>query len=156
MLELAATRTDGAHPYFVPVEHTAVARERMGRDPLLLVEQTAVLETDPARAREVARAFATRYLALPNYANNLLRLGFDEADLAAGGSDRLLDAIVAMGDPAAVVRRVRGHLDAGADHVCVQLRAADPTDLSLEGYRELAAALGDLLAAAPGTGADRY
>jgi probable F420-dependent oxidoreductase len=145
MLELAAERTDGAHPYFVPVEHTAMARARIGPEPLLLVELTAVLDTDPDHARDVARAFATRYLALANYAENLRRLGYGDDDLAGGGSDRLLDAVVVQGDVDAIARRVRAHLDAGADHVCVQLRAPEATDLCLEGYQELAATLSDLM-----------
>lgn len=145
MLELAAARTDGAHPYFVPVEHTVMARERLGKEPLLVVEQAAVLDADPARARETARAFAARYVGNPNYANNLRRLGWGDDDLAGGGSDRLVDAVVVQGDAAAVAARVRAHLDAGADHVCLQLRAPDPADLCIDGYRELRAALGDLL-----------
>jgi len=143
MLELAAERTDGAHSYFVPVEHTAVARERLGAGTFLAVEQTAVLDTYPGRAREVARAFSARYLALPNYANNLRRLGWSEADVADGGSDGLIDAVVAQGSVEAVAARVRAHLDAGADHVCVQLRTADPRDVCLSGYRELTAALAE-------------
>jgi probable F420-dependent oxidoreductase len=146
MLELAAERTDGAHPYFVPVEHTAMARRVMGVGPLLLVEVTAVLDTDPVRARDTARAFAARYLALPNYAQNLLRLGYADGEVAGSGSDRLLDDVVVQGDVDAIVGRVRAHLDAGADHVCVQLRAPDPTELCLAGYRELAAGLAELLA----------
>jgi probable F420-dependent oxidoreductase len=145
MLELAAARTAGAHSYFVPVEHTAMARARMGPDPLLVVEQTAVLDTDRARASGTARAFAMRYLALDSYANNLRRLGWGDADLAGGGSDRLLEAVVVQGDAAAIAARVREHLDAGADHVCVQLRSPDPADLALEGYAELRDALGDVL-----------
>jgi probable F420-dependent oxidoreductase len=145
MLELAATRTAGAHPYFVPVEHTAMARARMGPEPLLVVEQTAVLDADRARARETARAFAARYLALDNYANNLRRLGWGDEDVAGGGSDRLLDAVVVQGDAAAIAARVREHLDAGADHVCVQLRTPDPADTAIEGYAELREALGDLV-----------
>jgi probable F420-dependent oxidoreductase len=145
MLELAATRTDGAHPYFVPVQHTAMARERIGPEPLLIVEQAAVLDLDLARARGTARAFAARYLAHENYANNLRRLGWSEEDVAGSGSDRLLDAVVVQGDVGAIVGRVREHLDAGADLVCVQLRAPDPGDLSLAGYGELRAALGDLV-----------
>jgi probable F420-dependent oxidoreductase len=150
MLDLAAAHADGAHPYFVPVEHTAMARERLGPDPLLIVEQAAVLDVDLARARETARAFAARYLALENYANNLRRLGWSEEDVAGAGSDRLLDAVVVQGDAEAIVARVREHLLAGADHVCVQLRAPDSGDLSLAGYGELRAALGDLLDV-PGT-----
>jgi len=145
MLELAAERTDGAHPYFVPVEHTAMARDRLGSDPVLAVEVAAVLDTDAERARETARAFATRYLAAPNYANNLRRLGWSDADLEDGGSDRLLDAVVVQGDAAAIAARVSEHLAAGADHVCVQLRAPDAADLSIEGYRELRAALADVM-----------
>lgn len=144
MLELAAQRTDGAHPYFVPVAHTALARDRLGREPLLLVEVTAVLDTDGARARDTARTFAERYLALPNYARNLSRLGYRDADLAGSGSDRLLDDVIVQGDAAAIAQRVREHLDAGADHVCVQLRAPDPRNLCVEGFAEVAVALGDL------------
>lgn len=144
MLELAAARTDGGHTYFVPVEHTAIARERLGEDAVLVVEQTAVLDPDPSRSRAVAREFAARYLALPNYANNLRRLGWADRDVSGGGSDRLIDAVIVRGDAAAVAGRVRDHLDAGADHVCVQLRAADPGDGCLTGYAELREALGDL------------
>jgi probable F420-dependent oxidoreductase len=141
MLELAAERTDGAHPYFVPVEHTVMARERLGSGPFLAVEQTAVIDADPARAREVAHRFARRYLALPNYANNLRRLGWSDADVDGDGSDRLVDAVIAQGSVDAVVARVRAHLDAGADHVCVQLRSGDPKDTCTAAYRELFAAL---------------
>ncbi len=144
MLDLAAERTEGAHPYFVPVEHTRFARDRLGPDPVLAVEVTAVLDTDRTRARGVARAFAGRYLGLENYANNLRRLGWSDDDLAAGGSDRLLDAVVPQGDAAAIARRVREHLDAGADHVCVQLRSADARDLALGAFAELRDALGDI------------
>jgi probable F420-dependent oxidoreductase len=145
MLELAAERTDGAHPYFVPVEHTALARRIMGPDALLLTEVTAVLDTDPERARRTASAFAERYLQSANYVANLKRLGYTDADVAGGGSDRLLDEVVPQGDVARIVAVVRAHLDAGADHVCVQLRAADPTDVGVAAYRELAAGLGELL-----------
>src|SRR5262245_4768335 len=92
MLELAAARADGAHPYFVPVEHTPIARERVGSETCLAVEQTAVLSTDPATARKIGRAFAKHYLALPNYANNLRRLGWADEDIANDGSDRMIDA----------------------------------------------------------------
>ena len=98
---------------------------------------------DPARARDTARTFATRYLALPNYARNLLRLGYPEEEVQGGGSDRLLDDVVVQGDVGAVAARVREHLDAGADHVCVQLRAPDPGDPCLDGYAQLAEALAD-------------
>jgi probable F420-dependent oxidoreductase len=141
MLELAATRADGAHPYFVPVEHTSVARAALGAEACLAVEQTAVLSTDPAEARRIGRAFARHYLALPNYANNLRRLGWSDDDIASDGTDRLLDAVVAWGDVDAIVARVKAHLDAGADHVCVQLRAESSADPSLTGYAELAAGL---------------
>ncbi len=152
MLELAAERADGAHPYFVPVEHTRMARDRLGPGPVLAVEMAAVIDTDAARALTVARAFGTRYLELENYANNLRRLGWGDDDLAGGGSDRLLDAVVPQGDAAAIAGRVREHLQAGADHVCVQLRATDPTDLCLEAYAELRYALADVIGA--GTGPD--
>ena len=145
MLELAAARTAGAHPYFVPVEHTAMARARLGPEPVLVVEQTAVLDVDATRARETARAFAGRYLALENYANNLRRLGWGDEDLVGGGSDQLLDAVVVQGDAAAIAGRVREHLDAGADHVCVQLRAPDPADPAVEAYAALRDALGELV-----------
>ena len=141
MLELAAERADGAHSYFVPVEHTPMARERLGPGPLLAVEQTAVIETDAETARGIGRGFAARYLDFPNYSNNLRRLGWSEDDLSDGGSDRLIDAVVALGDVPAVLARVRAHLDAGADHVCLQLRGASADDLCLDGYREVAAAL---------------
>jgi probable F420-dependent oxidoreductase len=141
MLELAAARADGAHPYFVPVEHTPMARRALGPEPCLAVEQTAVLSTDADAARQVGRAFARHYLALPNYANNLRRLGWSDEDIANDGSDRLIDAVIAWGDVDAIAARVRAHLDAGADHVCIQLRTDSSADPALDGYRELAAAL---------------
>ena len=120
MLELAATRTRGAHPYYVPPEHTAVAREVMGPDALLAPEQKVILETDATKAREIARANITGYLGLPNYANNLRRLGYTEEDITQC-SDRLVDAIVVWGDVETVRARVQAHHDAGADHVCLQV-----------------------------------
>jgi len=141
MLALAAERTAGAHPYFVPPEHTARAREILGPRPLLAPEQAVVLETDAATARAIARAHMQMYLGLPNYVNNLRRLGFADEDLASGGSNRLVDAIVAWGDVDAIVARVRAHLDAGADHVGVQLLDPDPRALPLAGWRTLAPAL---------------
>jgi probable F420-dependent oxidoreductase len=140
MLELARERSAGAHPYFVPPEHTRVARERLGPRPLLAPEQAVVLDPDPARARATARAHVARYLELPNYTNNLLRLGFEEADLRDGGSDRLVDAVVVQGDAAAIGRRVQEHRDAGADHVCLQVLVDDDA-MPREAWRELAAAL---------------
>jgi probable F420-dependent oxidoreductase len=141
MLELSAARADGAHPYFVPLEHTPIARERLGPEPCLAVEQTAVLSTDPAEARKVGRSFARHYLALPNYANNLRRLGWSDDDIANDGSDQLIDAVIAWGSADQIVARVKAHLDAGADHVCVQLRVASSSDPAVEGYRELASGL---------------
>ena len=125
MLGLARDHAAGAHPYFTTPEHTARAREILGPDRFLAPEQKLVLETDPGRARTTARRAMGMYLALPNYRNNLLTLGFDESDFADGGSDRLVDAIVAWGDEQALARRVQEHHDAGADHVCIQPLAAD-------------------------------
>ncbi|WP_327104119.1 TIGR03620 family F420-dependent LLM class oxidoreductase [Nonomuraea glycinis] len=139
MLELAAQRAQGAHPYFVPVEHTARARAVLGPEPILAPEQTVVLDTDPARARRTARRFMSLYLALPNYVNNLRELGWSDEDFADGGSDALVDAIVAWGEPDKIIDRVRAHLDAGADHVCIQPLADTPRD-ALEHLRVLAAA----------------
>ncbi len=144
MLELAAARADGAHPYFVPVEHTPIARQHLGAEPFLGVEQTAVLTTDREAGLRIARGFARNYLSLPNYANNLRRLGWSDDDVAGEGSERLIDAVIAIGDVDAIVRRVRDHLDAGADHVCLQLREERSTDPALAAYRELAAALREL------------
>jgi probable F420-dependent oxidoreductase len=141
MLRLAAERAQGAHPYFVLPEHTARAREILGTDRLLAVEQAVVLETDSAKAREIARAHTSRYLALPNYVNNLRRLGFGDADLVGSGTDRLVDAIVAWGDMNAVIDRVRAHQSAGANHVCLQVLPPDPQALPMPQWRELASAL---------------
>jgi probable F420-dependent oxidoreductase len=121
MLALSRDRAAGAHPYLVHPEHTAIAREILGDGKLLAPEQAVVLETDPARARELARMHLKLYLVLPNYVNNWLRHGFTEDDLLDGGSDRLVDALVAWGDDDAIVARVREHHDAGADHVCLQV-----------------------------------
>jgi probable F420-dependent oxidoreductase len=140
MLELAAERTDGAHPYFVPVDHTTEARRVIGPDAFLGVEQTAVLTTDRAAGLRIARAFAKHYLEMANYANNLRRLGWSDEDLAGEGTERLIDAIIAVGDVETIAKRVRDHLDSGADHVCVQLREESSSDPALGAYRELAAA----------------
>ncbi len=141
MLALAAERTWGSHPYFVPPEHTARARELLGPAALLAPEQAAVLETDAATARALARSHMAMYLTLPNYVSNLRRLGFGDDDVANGGSDRLVDAIVVWGSAEAVAARVRAHHDAGANHVCVQVIDADPRALPLREWRELAEVL---------------
>jgi probable F420-dependent oxidoreductase len=141
MLDLARERALGAHPYFVPVEHTAFARERLGAGPLLAPEQAVVLESDPTTARQIARTHMAGYLRLPNYANNLIRMGFTEEELADGGSDRVVDAIVAWGDLDTVAARVRAHHDAGADHVCIQVLEADQRALPMDAWRRLAEAL---------------
>jgi probable F420-dependent oxidoreductase len=140
MLELAKQRAAGAHPYFVPLEHTAYAREVLGSGPLLAPEVAVVLETDRDAALKRAREYASIYLPLPNYANNLRRFGFTDDDIEGGGSDRLIEAVIPWGDAATVAERVRGHLDAGADHVCVQV-VADFFTFPLAQYRELASAL---------------
>jgi probable F420-dependent oxidoreductase len=142
MLDLAREETLGAHPYFVPVEHTAIARERLGPEPLLAPEQAVVLETDVDRARELARGHMANYLELPNYTNNILRVGgFGEDDLRDGGSDRLVDAIVAWGDEGAIRARLDAHRAAGADHVCIQVIHGRGADLPLPEWRALASAL---------------
>lgn len=147
MLRLAADQTAGAHPYLVTPEYTRWAREIAGAQPLLAVEHKVVLETDDVAARAVGRPrVRTPYLGLANYTANLRRLGWTDADLADGGSDALVDALVAHGSAGQVAARLGEHLAAGADHVCVQLLSASDTgsdDPSLiDGYRELAQALG--------------
>jgi probable F420-dependent oxidoreductase len=141
MLELAAERTDGAHPYNTNPEHTAQARAILGKGPKLCPEQAIILETDAATARAIGREFLALYLTLPNYTNNFLRLGFSEADFQNGGSDRLIDAIIAWGNLDQIRNRVRAHHLAGADHVCIQLLTKDPKALPLKEWRELSAAL---------------
>jgi len=126
MLELAAQLTDGAHPYNVTPEHTAQARRILGPDKWLCTEQKVLLERDPGKARAIARQAVGFYLAAPAYANSLRRLGFGDADLAGAGSDRLIDALVAWGDLAAIRARIQAHWDAGADQVCVQALNPDP------------------------------
>ncbi|MCP5026646.1 MAG: TIGR03620 family F420-dependent LLM class oxidoreductase [Actinomycetia bacterium] len=139
MLALSAEMADGAHPYFVPVEHTAIAREAVGPDKMVATEQMVVLETDPGKAREIARKNMAVYLGLPNYANNLIRMGYTEEEVT-NADDRVVDAIVAWGDLDAIVDRVRAHQDAGASHVCVQVLEAG-NDLPVTAWRELASAL---------------
>lgn len=120
MLELAAQKADGAHPFLVTPAHTAKARAALGPGKLLCPEQKVLLETDAAAARKTARAALARYLALDNYRRNLLSLGFDAGELENGGSDRLVDALVAWGDVAAIRARIDEYFRAGADHVCIQ------------------------------------
>ncbi len=140
MLSLAGTRSLGAHPYFVPPEHMVTAREAIGPGKLLAAELAVVLETDPAAARETARSYAHRYLRLPNYTNNLRRLGYSDDDLAGAGSDRLIDAVIGWGDETGIARRVKAFHDAGADHVCIQVITRE-NDFPRDQYRRLAAAL---------------
>lgn len=121
MLELARDRAAGAHPYFVPVEHTRRAREILGEGKLLATEVTVVLEDDAESARRIARLFTPFYLGKANYSKNLQWVGYSEDDVAGAGSDRLVDDLVGWGDVDAVTERVKEHLDAGADHVCVQV-----------------------------------
>ncbi len=121
MLELARDRTAGTHPYNVTPEHTAQARAALGPDAVIMPEQTVALTSNPDEARALGRAYLKGYLSFPNYVNNWRRLGFTEGDFAGGGSDRLIDALIAWGDDESIAARVREHFDAGADHVCIQV-----------------------------------
>src|SRR4029450_8626647 len=141
MLTLAAERADGAHPYNVPPEHTARAREILGPEKLLAPEQAVLLETDPVEARRIARGHLAIYLDLPNYMNNLRRFGITDDDISDGGSDHLVDTLVAWGDVDAVRARVQAHLDAGADHVAVQVLTPERGSLPLDEWRTLAPVL---------------
>ena len=141
MLELAAARSLGSHTYFVPPEHTAVARAALGAGPLLLVEQAVVLDPHASSARALAREHMAPYLELPNYRNNLLRLGYGEEDVDHGGSDRVVDAVVAHGDVDSIRARVAEHFAAGADHVAIQLLHPAGSGFPLGGLSELAPAL---------------
>jgi probable F420-dependent oxidoreductase len=140
MLDLAAERTLGTHPYFVPAAHTRAARERLGSGPLIAVSVACVVDGDRERGRATARGYAEMYLTLSNYTNNLLRHGFTEADIADGGSDRLIDEIVPHGDAARVADAAREHIDAGADHVCLQV--VGHNGVPRRQWTDLAAALG--------------
>ena len=145
MLKLSADKTAGAHPYFTTPEHTAQAREIIGPDSLLAPEQMVILDENAESARALARKNMAVYLALPNYANNLKRLGFTDEDIVGtadneGPSDALVDAIVCWGDEATIAARVAEHHSAGADHVCVQVLADDPADV-IQGWRQLGPAL---------------
>ena len=141
MLELSAARTIGAHPYFVPVEHTRRAREIIGPDKWLAPEIPCVLSEDATRAREIAREHAAFYLAMNNYRKNIEWLGYTEDELTDSGSDRLVDDVIVQGGVDAIVERVQAHLDAGADHVCVQPLIAEQDRFALAELRELAPAL---------------
>ncbi|MFF5535490.1 LLM class F420-dependent oxidoreductase [Streptomyces cinerochromogenes] len=143
MLELAGDRAAGAVPYLVTPEHTARAREILGEQPLLAPEFKVILEPDPARARETARAYLARYLQLPNYTDNFLRLGFTETDIADGGSDQLIDAVFAWGDETRIRERITAFHEAGADHVALQVVTTNTDDtLPREEWRRLASLLG--------------
>lgn len=144
MLRLAAERADGAHTFLVPVEHTRRARELLGPGRVLVPEQKVLLEPDPEAARERARGALAWYLDTPNYVESLRWLGFADADLAGGGSDRLVDALVAWGDEERIAGRVRAHLEAGADQVAVQPLGRDDDPLGIATLRALAPALGEL------------
>ena len=120
MLALSRDMTQGAHPYFTSVTHTKEARSILGPEPWLCVEQKVILETDPARARAAARVAAKTYQPLPNYRNNWLRMGLDEADVDGEGSDRFIDETFAWGDAETIRARIQAHYDAGASHVCIQ------------------------------------
>jgi probable F420-dependent oxidoreductase len=139
MLALSAERSLGALPYFVPVAHTRVARAQLGAGPLLAPEVTVVLDDDAERARAKAREFARTYLALSNYTNNLLALGFTDEDIAGGGSDRLIDAVVPHGTAEQLAGVVAAHLDAGANHVALQV-VGEP-GIPREGWTALAEAI---------------
>ena len=143
-LELSRDRAAGAVPYLVTAEHTAQAREVLGEAPLLAPELKVVLDEDPERARTTARDYLAMYLALPNYTNNFLRLGFTEDDLKDGGSDRLVDAVFAWGDDARIRARVEAYFAAGADHVALQVvvAGAERESLPRQGWRRVAALLG--------------
>ncbi len=136
-LRLSAERTAGTHPYLTTPRHTRMAREILGDGPLVAPEQTVVVDADPDEANDLARSFVARYLRLVNYRNSLLREGWGEEDLNDGGSDRLVAELVLTGSAAEVADGIRAHLDAGADHVCIQPLGSDPT----ASYRALAGAL---------------
>ncbi|MGH3994338.1 MAG: LLM class F420-dependent oxidoreductase [Pseudonocardiaceae bacterium] len=139
MLELAAQRSLGTHPYFTTPEHTRFARERVGPETLVAPELAVVLETDEQEARKTARAYAESYLKRRNYTSNLLRFGFTERDVDDGGSDRLIDTVVPHGSPEQIAEAVQAHLDAGADHVCLQPLGHGTAPL--DDYRALAGVL---------------
>lgn len=138
MLTLAGEQADGAHTYLVPPEHTRLARQLLGPDRLLIVEQAVVIDSDPQTARAAARAHIRRYLPLANYTNNLRRLGFDDRDFEQDGSTRLVDRLVAWGDVDRVTKRIEEHRQAGADHVCIQVITSKLRALPTIQWRQLA------------------
>jgi probable F420-dependent oxidoreductase len=143
MLRLAAENADGAHTYFVPVEHTRLARRTIGADRLLVTELAVVLESDATVARSIAREHTSHYLARDNYRMNLRSLGFADDELTAAGSDAVVDALVAWGDGARIRDRILAHREAGADHVVLQLLGGSAQPLEqIAGYRRLATAVG--------------
>jgi probable F420-dependent oxidoreductase len=139
MLDLAVEHSLGAHPYFTTPEHTRLARERVGPGAVVATEVAVVLEADPEVAREKARAYAQTYLGASNYVANLKRLGFADGDVAGGGSDRLIDAVIPHGSPEQVADAIRAHLEAGADHICLQPLGHGP--VPIDDYRALASVL---------------
>lgn len=141
-LALAGTRAGGAHPYNVPPEHTARARAALGPNALLIPEHKVFFGADPSAARTVARRALAIYLTLPNYVDNLRQFGFDDADFAGGGSDRLVDTLVAWGSDDAIRARIQEHLDAGANQVALQvLSASEQPGLPRVEWRHAAEAL---------------
>ena len=140
-LAIAAERAGGTHPYLTTPEHSATARAVLGDGAIVAPEQGLILETDPDRARSIGREFLARYIEAPNYTNNWRRLGFTEDDLANGGSDRLVDALLAWGDDDALAARVKAHRDAGASHVCVQVLTDQLPAFPLDEWRRLAPVL---------------
>ena len=141
MVALSRDRSRGAHPYFVPVEHTAEARATLGSQALLAPEVAVVLQADAERARAVAREYMAGYLTLPNYTQNLLRIGWTEADLADGGSDELVDALIPWGTVEQVVAGIEKHYQAGADEVAIQVLGVDRREFPRDAFRALATAL---------------
>ncbi|MHB2029123.1 MAG: TIGR03620 family F420-dependent LLM class oxidoreductase [Acidimicrobiales bacterium] len=141
MLELAAVRSLGSHPYLVPADYIHIARTALGQRPLLAPAITVVLEPDARIARDRARSFLGHYLALPNYANNLRALGFGDGELLGGGSDRLIDALVCWGTIESVTEKIMRYTEAGADHVCIQALPGQEGAFPLHEYREISAAL---------------
>jgi len=144
MLSLAAEKTDGAHPYMVPTQHTAWARNILGPTALLCPDQMVVLESDRRKAMEIARSRIGVYLGQPHYTNNLKRFGYTEDDFRDGGSDRMVHALVAMGSLEDIAQRVKEHLELGADHISVQPLTEEPRGVPLWQWRELAPALAGL------------